>query len=117
MAQKIPNISDSDITRIIKRDFPHSDFDKIEATLSMYKSESQKGRNRIYAAILKLSNGNFELIKKYVEKAIADYRDIIALSEYPHYSKHSFDDNLSENEKEKLIEEDWKQYENWLHKI
>jgi predicted RNA-binding protein len=114
MEQRIPNISDSDIERIIKRDFPRFEIIKIAEILKMYKSESIKGRNRIYASILKLSNGNIEMIKKYVEKANTDYRDVIALSEYPNYSEHAFED-LSVKRKEQLIMEDWTQYEAWLN--
>jgi len=117
MEQKIPNVSDSDIERIIKRDFPQFEFSVIESILKMYVSTSKKGRNRIYAAILKLSDGNVELMKKHAEKAIDDFRDIIALSEYPNYSGYGFDDdNLSEEKKEQLINDDWMQYEAWLKK-
>jgi hypothetical protein len=116
MEQKIPDISDSDIERLIKRDFPRLEFSEIESILKMYGSTSKKGRNRIYAGILKLSDGNIELIKKYVEKAIDDFRDIIALSEYPNYSEHAFDENLPEEKEEQLINGDWMQYEAWLKK-
>ncbi|HEV8284838.1 MAG TPA: hypothetical protein VGQ09_11050 [Chitinophagaceae bacterium] len=116
MEQKIPNISDHDIKRIIKRDFPQFEFSEIESILKMYKSESEKGRNRIYASILKLSNCNIDLMKKYVENANKDYRDIIALSEYPNYSEYAFDDNLTEEKEKQLITDDWIQYITWLNK-
>ena len=89
MEQKIPKISDNDIKRIIKRDFPQSELTEIENILQIYKSKSKEGRNRIYASLLKLSDGNLELLKKLVEKANNDFRDIIAMSEYPNYQKKS----------------------------
>jgi hypothetical protein len=116
MEQKIPSISDSDIKRIVQRDLPQLDFAEIESILKMYKSKSEEGRNRIYASILKLSDGNIELIKKFVEKANYDFRDIIALSEYPIYSEHAFDDDLPEQKKNQFINDDWCQYEYWLNK-
>ena len=117
MEQKIPSITDSDIKRIVRREFPQFDFTEIEDILKMYKSESDRGKNRVYASILKLSNGNIELVKKYVEKANKDYRDVIALAEYPSYSEHAFDDNLPTEKKKQLINDDWKQYEAWINKI
>jgi len=117
MEQKIPKISDSDIKRIIKRDFPQSEFAEVESILQMYKSESKGGRNRVFASILKLSDGNIELIKKFVEKANYDFRDVISLSEYPNYTEHAFDDDLPEQKKKQLISDDWNQYSYWLSKL
>ncbi|MDA9317121.1 hypothetical protein N9Q58_04315 [Polaribacter sp.] len=115
MEQKIPNIKDAVIKRIVEREFSSVKFTKIEGILKRYQSRNSKGMNRIYAAILKLSNGNIELIKKYVEQANSDYRDIIALAEYPNYSKYDFDENLSKEKEKQLIDSDWKQYEIWLN--
>jgi hypothetical protein len=116
MEQKSPNIRDKDIQRIVRRDFPQLTFTEVEDMLKMYKSESKKGKNRVYASILKLSDGKIELIKKYVEKANTDYRDVIALSEYPNYLEHAFEDELPVEKKKQLIDDDWKQYEAWLNK-
>lgn len=116
MEQKIPSISDSDIKRIIKRDFLQLKFSEIEDILKRYKSESERGKNRVYASILKLSGGNIELVKKYVDEANADYRDLIALSEYPNYSEYVFEDKLPMEKKKQLINNDWDQYEAWLNK-
>ena len=116
MDQKIPTISDEDIKRIVSRDFPQIEFDKVMAVLSIYESESNNGMNRVYASILKLSNGNYELLKKYAEKAKSDYRDVISLSEYPNYSAQAFNDNLPDKMKKELIHRDWVQYEAWLLK-
>lgn len=116
MEQLIPNINDDDIKMIVSRDFPLADISEIEGILEDYKSESKKGRNRVYASILKLSNGNIDLLKDYVEKAKRDYRVILALSEFPNYSEIAFDDELSEFKKEEIIKKDWKQYQDWFTK-
>ena len=117
MEQRVPNISDADIKRIVRRDFPHLEFNEIESVLGVYKSENKKGRNRVLASILKLSGGNIGLLKKYVEKANDDYRDIIALSEYPNYSEHAFQDDLPDKKKKQLSNDDWMQYQAWLNKV
>ena len=114
MEQKIPRIDEIDIKRIVKRDFSQEEREVMESILKGYKSDSEAGKNRMYAAILKLSNGNLGTLKKLVEKANFDYRDIIALAEYPNYSKYAFNDRLSKQEKRKLIEEDWLQYSRWF---
>lgn len=116
MDQKVPNISDADIKRIIERDFPKTLRKEIESILETYKAESVGGRNRVYASILKLSGGNVELLKNNIEKANKDYRDIIALAEYPSYSEHAFEHNLPSGRKEQFIIDDWTQYEEWLSK-
>ena len=114
MKQKIPNIKDCDIGRIIKRDFPNSNANDIRLLLHLYNSESKKGGNRVWASILKLSNGDIDMLKQYIEKANNDFRDVIMLSEYPNYSKHMFGDSLSKKDKNQLIVQDWEQYELWL---
>lgn len=116
MEQRIPNIGDNDIKRIVERDFPQLEFAEVESKLKTYKSQSSKGKNRIYASILKLSDGNIESIEKYVKKANNDYRDVIALAEYPNYSKYAFDDNLPEEKEKQLINNDWIQYDTWFNK-
>ena len=116
MEQKIPKVSDSDIRRIISRDFRQSKTDTILDILKSYKSQSEKGRNRIYADILKLSKGDIGLLRKYVKDANTDYRDIISASEYPGYSKYSFDYEFSEEEEKQIIDADWKQYQEWFSK-
>jgi hypothetical protein len=115
MEQQVPNINDDDIKQIIDRDFPQLEFTAVLKILMEYKSESAKGYNRVYASILKLSDGNIELVQKYVEKAKWDYRDVIALAEYPNYSKYAFDDGLTYEKKVILIKDDWIQYERWLN--
>ena len=116
MEQKVPNISDADIRRITKREFPQLEFTEVEDVLKMYEYESGKRKNRVYASILKLSGGDIELLKKWVEKANVDFRDIISLSEYPNYTQYAFEDNLSVEKKRQLIIADWTQYEVWLKK-
>lgn len=116
MEQKIPNISDDDIKRIGKRDFPQLEIIEIEHLLKGYKSKSEAGKNRVYAAILKLSENNIDSIRKYVDKANNDFRDVIALAEYPNYSQYAFDDDLSDKKRRQLIKDDWEQYQIWLNK-
>ncbi len=121
MEDKIPNISNADIKRIIERDF-RKDTD-IANILNRYASETEKGRNRVYAAILKISDGSVEKVEKNVEVAIIDYRDVLSWAEYPNYFKFVREDiSYKQNfeipfEKNKqLSDDDWQQYNEWLNK-
>ena len=101
----------------MKRDFPDSTFAEIEGMLKKYSTKSEVGRERVYASILKLANSNLELINNLVEKANYDFRDILALAEYPNYTKHAFEDSLPEKTRQQLITDDWNQYKTWFKKI
>lgn len=116
MENKIPDITSNDIKRIIKRDFPNDDLAEIMEMLSEYKSNTIKGRNRIHACILKLANGDKYSIEKYVERAKCDSRDVIAWAEYPNQFKHPFHFNLPKDQQNKLIEDDWLQYQAWFNR-
>jgi hypothetical protein len=115
MEQPIPDITENEVLGIIKREFPDCDIDTVRTMLNRYNFNSIKGRNRVWIAILKLSKGDFNLLQFYVEKANADFRDLLAKAEYPNYSKPFLDDNLTVEEKKKLVEEDWEQYQAWLN--
>ena len=78
MTQKAPNITDADIERIIQRDFSQIDLETVENILSNYKTDSARERDRVYASALKLSAGDIDLLKTYIDRANMDYRDIIA---------------------------------------
>ena len=67
-------------------------------------------------AVLKLANRDLDSLKSYVRMAAEDYRDVLAYAEYPLYSKKVFGiDNLPEESRNQIIEEDWKQYQTWLN--
>lgn len=117
MDQKVPSVDVNDIQRIIRRDYSSFAPNVIEDILGEYKSEGDLGRCRIYAAILKLASGDIKRLKELVERANYDYRDIIAQSEYPNFSKSVLNLRLSPLEKEKLITEDWEQYWTWFNKV
>jgi hypothetical protein len=115
MEDRIPCITNADIKRIIERDFPKNERDRVIKTLNRYKSESEKGANRVHAAILKISDGSVEKVEKNVEVAIIDYRDVLSWAEYPSYSKNLFEEFSYEKEKQQN-DDDWQQYNEWLNK-
>lgn len=113
---KIPKVKQSDIIRIIIRDFSIDNLENVFEILKGYDSKNENGKNRVYAAILKLSDGNLNTLRENVDKANKDYRDVISLSEYPNYWKCAFDVSITSKEEKKLISDDWKQYQDWFNR-
>jgi predicted transcriptional regulator len=116
MEKKIPKVSDSDIERIIERDYKDYGSEYVLKILNKYKTSTEAGKNRIFADILKLANGKIELIQGLIERANLDYRDVISEAEYPNYLKYAFTDDLSEEDEEKIINMDWQQYVDWFER-
>ena len=67
-------------------------------------------------AILKLSDGNRDKLRTLLAAAKSDYRDVIGPAEYPGQSREGFVRlvTLSEAEKERISDEDYQQYLEWL---
>jgi hypothetical protein len=121
MHQSVPIITESDIKRLIRREFPQPLHAEVEDLLETYNSASgDGGKYRVSASILKLSKGDIESIKKYILKANNDFRDVLAPAEYTNLWKLEFGwklgFELSEERKRELYTKDWEQYEAWLNK-
>jgi len=118
MTQPIPQITERDIKRLITREFPNENYDEVYSILCVYGKESyEKESLRVYADSIKLSEGKLELLKKYIDAAKCDYRDIMSWAEYPTYSKSWSDmKDLSANEQNQIMDSDWQQYQNWFNK-
>jgi hypothetical protein len=116
--QPIPDIKPEDIERIVRRDFPESQFDAVTAMLSVYGVEQwHRERHRVQAATLKLANGNLEALRKHIEIAKRDYRDVLVVAEYPEYWKgRSANLEISHKERSRIIDRDWQQYQAWLNR-
>ena len=51
--------------------------------LDRYAGSVTADRDRVHRAILELSEGSFENLKRWVEVALQDYRDVLGPAEYP----------------------------------
>lgn len=116
MDQPVAKIKFEDIVRIIERDYSSYGKEKVLDVLKEYSSDSEKLNNRVWAGALKISSGNLERLKENIETAKIDFRDIVAIAEYPKYSEQvGFDtDEFTEEELNDIIKDDWGQYQNWL---
>jgi hypothetical protein len=108
--QPVPHVTSIDVERIVERDF------KYEFTTAMALL-NEVGPARVQLAALKLANGNVEKLRSNIKSAQGDYRDILAFAEYPEYHKKGFRvSELPADERTRIIESDWRQYEEWLRK-
>ncbi len=116
-SQPIPVVAEEDVERIILRDFSAAQCTEIKSILSSYGIESwEQGSSRVHLAILKLANGKMEEVKRWTQCAKEDFRDAIAYAESPNYMRKTTRKKISAEEGEKILNEDWLQYETWLNK-
>ncbi|HYO12343.1 MAG TPA: hypothetical protein VE685_04000, partial [Thermoanaerobaculia bacterium] len=75
--------------------------------------------SRIHLAVLKLSNGSLEELRRWVAIAKTDYRDAIVAAESPGEMQSTFEPQPSSQEKKllrKIQIQDQKQYLEWLRR-
>ena len=118
MNQPIPEVTESDIIRIIKRDYPAEQFDAVMSILNNYGTEDRpRGINRVRLAFLKIADGDLQALRHEIDVAKRDYRDVLASAEYPEYMKKVPPSSaLAEVERERIIRADWNQYLSWLNR-
>jgi hypothetical protein len=116
MTQPTPNVTSADVERVVRRDFPVERFVEVMAILKEYGTEEwQREADRVRLATLKLAAGSIERLRFEVEGAKADYRDVLGPAEYPGYGKRvGGRRKLPLEEVERIIDADWKQYQDWL---
>lgn len=64
---------------------------------------------------MKLAAGNLDGLRQYIEWAKSDDRDVLGPAEYSRYTKKMFRiDKLPAEERQRIIDADWKQYQDWF---
>lgn len=112
MAQFVPDVSEHDVQRIVRRDFP---IDAQDAIHKMIRGVEVREKTRVVLACLKNAKGSLEKLRGELANASGYWREIIGEAEYPNYTKQMFRiDKLSAGEKERIIEKDKNQYLVWL---
>src|ERR1051326_3078754 len=114
-AQPAPKVTSADVERIVRRDFPPDRIADVMAMLGEYGGESwQREVDRVRLAVLKLAAGSVERLRHEIEGAQRDYRDVLAPAEYPGFCQRvSRAGRLPPDEEQRIIEADWKQYQEW----
>jgi hypothetical protein len=118
--QPIPNVTSNDVERIVRRDYSETQFSSVIDVLKIYE-QSPSGRRelaRVQLAALKLANGDPDALRRHINTAVRDFRDVLGPAEYPEYSrKIAFRSReFPAVEKERIIDSDWDQYQRWLAK-
>jgi hypothetical protein len=116
--QPVPSVTANDVERIVRRDFPGEHFAAAMDILNEYGSaEWHRESPRVQLAVLKLAGGNLKDLRLHIETAKCDYRDVLSPAEYPRYTGRGFGEmrRLPLEERERIIESDWNQYETWLN--
>ena len=118
MDQPVPKVTDKDVERIAIRDFGKTQLSQVIDTLQEYGKQdwNRPGSPRVRLAILKLSNGDLDQLSKHTQAAIKDFRDVVCLAEYPRYTVEIGFEKVSKNVARAVIDDDWRQYCEWLEK-
>src|SRR5687768_4581170 len=113
-SQPTPKVTSADVDRVVGRDYPPEQRSEVLATLQRYGNEEwHREVDRVRLAALKLAAGSLTALRSHVEIAQIDYRDVLAAAEYPSYMKRDFHiDELPAEERAKIIDDDWMQYQN-----
>jgi hypothetical protein len=114
--QHIARFEDGEIDFLIEREFP----EKAQEVRNKFSGLKEFWINstRTKAAILKLSEGNFEKVKELIKKANTDPRDVIGYAEYPSSMKMDWTEQskMTEEERQEMDNKDWEQYQEWKNR-
>ena len=112
--QPTPSVDRRDVERVVRREFPPQCVTEVLALLDTY---ADRERDRVQLAVLKLAGGDLAKMKQYVEWARCDWREVLGPAEYPKYTKKwTRIDRISPEERQRIIDADWKQYTDWLNR-
>jgi hypothetical protein len=114
--QPTPAVTAADVERIVRRDFPADRVAEVFAMLDEYGTEKwHLEPHRVRVAALKLAAGSIERLRREIEGAKCDWRDVLSAAEYPGYSRRvSRARSLPADKVQRIINADWKQYQDWF---
>ena len=115
--QPVPTVLEADILRVVGRDFAPADRPAAMAALEAYGTEPHEPEAlRVRLAALKLAHGSLEELRRHVSLAKLDFRDVIGPAEYPRAMKVPSLLRLDENERRRIYDADWRQFDDWLRR-
>ena len=74
--------TDDQVLKAIKKLFPKEKVYEIREMLNLYGAQSGEGRNRVFLAVLKLSQGDENDFLHFLNEASIDFRDVLLGAEY-----------------------------------
>ena len=118
VSQPIPQVTPDDVERVVCRDFTADEYTAVTGMLNEYGTEKwHREPTRVRLAVLKVANGSVQKLRACIDSAKRDYRDALAAAEFPAYFMIGFRvRELPEKERRRIIDDDWRQYEEWLRR-
>lgn len=118
LPQPVPQVSDGDVERIVRRDYSEHERGGVMAVLEQYGTQSPESA-RVRLAALKMAARDLDKLRYWISEACADYRDVLMPAEYPQYSRAwsrftRLESDDTHDEEQTIINADWEQYRAWL---
>jgi hypothetical protein len=116
MEQPTPNVNETDVERIVRRDFSSQAVERAKAILNQFGGEIwHREKPRVRLACLKLAAGDLGKLQREIDTAKLDYRDVLASAEYPNYFQNvPGPEAPPAKQEQRIIQADWEQYQSWL---
>jgi hypothetical protein len=112
LPQPTPTVSEDDVIRVVRRDYPAGDVDGI---LALIATVDVREKPRVVLACLKIANGDLARLRRELADASGWYREILSEAEYPLATKRLFRiDSLTDDDVRAIYDKDWRQYVEWL---
>jgi hypothetical protein len=110
--QPTPSVTDDDVARVVRRDYPASAVDGI---LALIATVEVREKARVVLACLKIADGDVARLRSNLAEASGYYREILGEAEYPLATRRwSQIPSLPESAIRAIYDEDWRQYAEWL---
>jgi hypothetical protein len=115
--QPVPRISEADVERVVHRDYPPEVVPVVLAALQEYGAKSWHNEPaRVRLAVLRLADGHLEKLHQELAVAKEDYRDVLAVAEYPEYFRAMGWIDRNPQKRQEIIAADLKQYQDWVQR-
>src|SRR5262245_8750853 len=115
MRQPTPSVTEADVERVVRRDYPATLAGEI---LDLIAIVSVREKPRVVLACLKIANGDLHRLRANLANASGYYRELLSEAEYPLAAKRwSRLASLPEDEVRAIYEKDWWQYSEWLTRV
>src|SRR4051812_14193700 len=82
LRQPIPDVTSADVKRIVRRDYPDTAFEGVMAIVAEYRSRWESATSRVQLSALKLANGHQESLRRWIDAAKLDHRNVLVPAEY-----------------------------------
>lgn len=95
--------------------FPDEELHEIMLILDDYGHDTyQQVAPRIQMAVLRMCNGKVNRLRAYMDTARGDFRDVLAVAEYPRQFRNGMIDSEAKTSEADAATKDYEAYQSWL---